>query len=681
MLSHADSESELAAFVTVDSPEALGLLEAQGVTINSVTGNIATVLIPAGKVEAAISTSGLRSLSLAHRLTLCNDSARIQARVDAVHTGWDNIPPYTGKGIIIGMIDAGVDFNHINLLDAEGHSRVIAAYLPCDKTGLPPVVDDRTLPGSHYDTPDQIARLTTDDATMSHGTHTTGTAAGSYRGNGLHGIAPDASLVICAMPDSMLTDVNIANSVKYIMDVARRENKPVVINMSLGDEVGPHDGTSMLCRLFDEVSGPGRICVVSAGNSASRRHVIDHTFTSGTDTVYSCLAPYGGHNGWIPGSLSAWSRSEKPHSVHFTAVSKSSGAVLQSWEVPVLGKDDKEYIIDGAHIPGFSKYFSSGSILVANAVEECNRHYHTLAEFNLLPADNDVALGVKLAAGKGEHITAWAGEDMVFTRNGHDYMTQGVKAMSISDLATGDSTISVGAYGSRCYMPLADGTFVRNTRAVAGDIAYFSGYGPDARGVARPDVTASGFLVVSSSNRYDTVSSMATSWAAPPVVIPDGGYTYASQYGTSMSAPVVSGAIALWLEKDPTLGPARVREIIRSTSVNDQYTASSPAMWGAGKLDVKAGIEYLESESSVTDLSLAQVQVTPNPCDGSFVVTGVNQRQCDVMVSDLQGRAVARVAGCGGTVDLRGVLAPGLYVVSVDLAGRNYAAKLIVKQQ
>lgn len=681
--SKVGATGSVCAFITVDDVTTIEWLAAAGVDINSVTGNTVTARIPLMAVGEVASMSQVRSLHIAQRVELANDSARYYSDVAPAHSGEIFNHPVTGKGVIVGMIDTGVDFNHINLCDNLGRSRVLAAYLPCDSLGQSPVIDGYSLPGRHYDTPSQIAALTTDFAGQSHGTHTTGTAAGSYKANGMSGVAPDADLVICSMPEDQLTDVNIANSIKYIFDVATRMGKPAVINMSLSSQEGAHDGTSELCRLMDEMSGPGRICVVSAGNSGNRKHVIDHTFTAVTDTLYTCLANYSDHKGTFPGWISLWSSSAEPHSFSFMVVSKSTGAILGSWPIPALGDDYKTYILSTVDNYEFARYFEKpGEVTIANGVEECNGHYHTLAEYDLKPLSSDYVPAIKIASHPGDRLLMWGGSDVVFTRNGHSYMTTGMSAMSASDLISGDSTISVGSYDTRKYMPLADGSVRVNTRAVLGNISYFSAYGPDARGIMRPDVCAPGFSLVSSSSRYDTTSGLATSWAAPAVWHNGVRYPYASQYGTSMSAPMVSGAIALWLQINPALGPAEVKDIIKITSLKDEYVTSR-SLWGAGKLNVASGVEYLLNEAAITDAHALPLSVYPNPGNGNITIAGLPAGSVSIAIYDMQGQTVAaRVFNSTGSVenvDFSSILNDGLYLLSITSTAGSSTTKLIVK--
>ncbi len=676
MMLHHVGDNTVQAFVRVDDASLLDSMAAAGVTVNTLTGDVATVQLTRDQALRLASLRGVKAISLAQRLTLTNDSARLLSDIDPVLDGELGSQAYTGKGVIVGMIDTGVDFNHINLCDEQGHSRVIAAYLPCDDNGEAPIVDGLTLPGSHYITPEDIAGLTTDNNEESHGTHTTGTAAGSYQANGWHGVAPDADLVICAMPESELTDVNVANSVRYIFDVAKREDKPCVINMSLANDVGPHDGTSMLCRLFDEVSGPGRICVVSAANSGARACVIDYTFKSDTDTITTCIAPYTSLvNGRFSSYVSVWSRDEHPHFVIFTATSKSTGELLCSWQVP--RNEDGDTCYYDLSQDEFGKYFAEGYIIAANGVEDCNGNYHTLAEFMVKALDDDITLGMRLVGPEGTRIDAWGGSGVVFTRYSHSYMRAGSQAMTINDMATCDEAISVGAYCSRKYMPAEDGSYITNTRSVVGDIAYFSSYGPDLRGIARPDVTAPGFSLVSSASRYDVASLLSSTWRAPGVTVDDVYYPYASQYGTSMSTPIVVGAIALWLQIDSTLAPTRIRELMAETSVQDAYVLASPQKWGSGKLNVAAATQLLLQEAAVNDVEINSLDI--RVVDGNIVVSGLDG-EAQVVVADLQGRVVAqRKVNGDASISLDDLLAHGFYVVTATSARDRVSNKIIIK--
>ena len=326
----ATQQQSFQAFIEITDTCDLQQLQSLGVQVQSRFGSLLTAGIPLSVLPQLQAVRSLQRIMLARPMTLCNDSARYLSRVDALHQATATTSAYTGKGVVVGVIDCGVDFNHINLCDSNGVSRVVRAYLPADSTGTAPIINGFALPGSAYETPEAIAQLTTDCATLSHGSHTTGTAAGSYHGNAFYGVAPDATLVICAMPESELTDANIANSLNYIFHYADSVGLPAVVNMSIGSHDGAHDGTSLLCQVMDSLSGPGRVCVVSAGNDGDKAiHAQSPHLTSG-DIATLVLANSSHQSSVSNGFVSLWSSNDTEHAMRLALVDKTTGEVVQA---------------------------------------------------------------------------------------------------------------------------------------------------------------------------------------------------------------------------------------------------------------------------------------------------------------------------------------------------------------
>ena len=584
------------AFIAIDDNSRIIELQECGVQVDGIFNGFVSARIPAEGLQDVLNADGITSVSLAQPLHWCNDSALYYSGVPAVHSFGGDIGLLTGRGVIIGVIDTGIDFNHINLCDDSGNSRVRAVYLPADTIGPHPVVDGLELPGACYETPQQIKALTADCSDSSHGTHTTGTAAGSFIDNGWNGVAPEADIVACGMPSSELTDVNIANAVKYIFDYADRVGKPCVINMSLGSNNGPNDGSSFLCRVFASLSGQGRLCVLSAGNDGDAPICFRYRMKYSGDTATTFLRnQWGGMQ--RKGYVSMWSNDQREHRTRMVILNRTTGQL--EYASPALGKmpEDSVFTISSENDPDFAAFYT-GEISFAGGLEpQYDEHgdllgegrYHSYWVYDVESVKLGHLIGLQYVADAGTELVGWCTKDAYFYSFNMPEANGGSSSGSISDLATTDGVISVGAYCSRNCYTTQSGDLVSFNEFSPSEIAAFSSYGPDENGLQRPDVCAPGAILISSANRYD-VNSNRQNWPSPAVVNGE-CYPYYPNQGTSMSAPIVTGAIALMLQVNPALTTAQVREVLKRSSIKDDIVLSgNEAQWGAGKLDVLAAV-------------------------------------------------------------------------------------------
>ena len=639
----APSHRSLSCFVTVADVSVYDRLQACGVTIRSRFGTLAVVEMPPSVLPRLEGMAGLRAVAVAQPLSLANDSARFAGNVDAVHLGTSLPQAFRGRGVVIGVIDSGVDFNHVNFLDSLGNNRIVRAYLPQDSTGAHPVIAGDTLPGSHYDTPEKIALLTTDNAEMWHGTHTLGTAAGCTS-TGYHGVAPEATLVVCAMP--LLYDTDIANSIRYILDYADSVGCPAVVSMSFASQEGAHNGTSPLCRLFDECSGPGRVMVISAGNSARERIYLNKRFKTAGDTLRTYFDNYSARS-YFKGYASTWSATASTHRLGLTVIDRDTHR--QVAEAPMFALSDSVLEIELDSIAELSPYFT-GELLYASALED-NGQFHSIVEMNVTPVSDNYRLGMQIVADEPQLLRAWASGVIMINDAAVPGYTAAVRTSCINDLATGDSAISVGAWCSRLIVPTLDGGTRTINRCTPDDIAYFSSYGPDARGIARPEICAPGMALVSSCSRYyDAWPS-----AAGLVEEVDGiQYPYGAMSGTSMSAPFTAGSIALWMQACPWLSPTDVREVLAATSRRDSYVDAAPQRWGYGKLDVTAGMEYVLAHFSGLEGDLNR-DGTVDIEDVNILINVVLNKMQDPVIrslSDLNGDGVTDIVDLNELINL-----------------------------
>lgn len=581
------------AFISVNENVDLTQLRNAGLKITARYDGIITAEVPENYLPSDLkSFSGVLSASRSIPILTYCDSVRYFSRVDAVHQGERLDMPYDGSGIIVGVIDCGFDFNHVNFWDSEGNTRVKAVYMPFDNTGKTIMINRIVLPGTCFESPERIKALTTDDPATTHGTQTAGIAAGSYTGNGWYGIAPGADIVACGMPEGELNDVKLAHCISYINDYANRVGKPYVINLSMGCNVGAHDGSSYISKVIKQFAGPGHLFVVSAGNDGDEPVCIHESLTSKTDTITALMNGYAVTGGLTrSGCVNAWSRGGKPFNSRLVVVDVRTGQIVYHSNSLGTTTTGVTAHFDTEADEQLANYYT-GTVDFSGTIE-ANGNGSSLVTLNMKAKSSQYAIGVQYYSPLETDLTIWTSQYAYFNAYGLPWVSRGTSVGSINELAASDSVISVGSYNSKQYVPLRDGSLYFRNNSTPYEISYYSSYGPDENGVSRPDVCAPGSVVISSANRYDTHPHNLQYWQ-PSAVVDGVEYPYCPDLGTSMSAPVVTGAIALWLQANPNLSTADVRNVLQHTSYKDsQVMRGNQERWGAGKLDINAGMRYV----------------------------------------------------------------------------------------
>jgi len=580
-------------FITVNDQLNEQVLSDAGATITSKYQGFVTAMVRSDVEEDIIrAIPGVDHVARAITLFTTSDSARYLSRIDPVLVGRNYESPYDGQGVIVGVIDCGFDFNHINMCDANGSTRVKAVYMPLDDNGISPIINGVQLPGSCYETPEQIAQLTTDDPNATHGTMVAGVAAGSYRGNGMYGAAPAADIVACGMPETELSDVRVANCISYICDYAKRQGKPCVINISLSSNVGPHDGTSYLNRVCKQFSGPGCVFVASAGNDGLTPVCVHRDIASELDTVTTLLSGFRDSQ-MRKGYINAIAQNGKPFKTRFVVVDTQSGKLLYSSSD--MSVDDKGYssMMISSDQDNMLATYCLGTVNMTGGLNESGNP-SSIYDLNIATRSRNYALGIQFNSDDDCKLAIWTSMYAYFNQYGFSWAEHGTESGSISDIAAIDSVISVGAYNSKQYLPLDEDSYYLRPNLPPMYLSEFTSFGPDENGINRPDVCAPGSMVYSSCNRHVEIPNLA--YWVPSTWVNDVEYPYGAALGTSMSAPVVAGAIALWMQADPTLTAAGVRDALRHSSYRDEpvlTTKDSEIHWGTGKLDADAGMRYV----------------------------------------------------------------------------------------
>lgn len=545
-------------------------------------GDIVAVDATRCDIDAYSASPLVKAVHSGSHIHLMNDSSRSVTHVSQVLSGKGLDCGYDGSGVVVGIIDSGVDFNHLAFRDSDGHTRIERVYLPAAANGNNPVVDGDTLPGRDYFTPEQIESLTTDDSSLSHGTHTTGIAAGSdvlkYGG-----MAPKASLMVVAMPQNDINEVNIACGAKYIASWAKKMGKPCVINISMGNHDGPHDGSGLMARVFDNLTREyGCVFVLSAGNEGNTMLYVNKQFTA-TDNVLSSVMRTSAQSEF---DIDAWSRGQAPLTISYSVVNTSSGEIVAKG-----GAITCDSVVNFKNDEAFSAYVE-GTATLSLGNDPINGKYRIYASHDCQFLTSNYRLAFSISGQPGEQVDVWdVNTNAPFYSCGAKGFSNGSAKMSISDMATGATSISVGACSARNDYPLTSGA-TRSSSYRAGTIPSFSSYGEDVNGIPHPFISAPGATVVSSVSRFNGSNSTASQ------SVTDGNgikhYWYVKS-GTSMSAPCVTGIVALWMQACNNLDYSQIKDVMASTA----QQVGTGIKWGAGLIDAYAGLKTIVDNYSV----------------------------------------------------------------------------------
>jgi subtilisin family serine protease len=197
------ARDRLHLFMTGDPDRIAELVRRAGGTTGGIVGTLITATVPPDRLPAIASSDAVRRIELGSHVELFNDSVRASIRADQVHRG---MPPlddaYSGKGVILGFIDTGIDYRHPEFRDAHDSltSRIIALWAQHGSGGAPPPTFGYGSEWSAAQIQSAIEGHGDPDFEMhdfiGHGTHVAATAAG------LHGMAPDAQIIVVQLRDA-----------------------------------------------------------------------------------------------------------------------------------------------------------------------------------------------------------------------------------------------------------------------------------------------------------------------------------------------------------------------------------------------------------------------------------------------------------------------------------------------
>lgn len=691
------------AIITLAPGATFSDIEAVGLVIEVRLGD--DMCVATGNIDDIIAledNEAVRSVSLGGRSEVCLDYARDAIGMDKVHGGVDLPDVYKGKGVICGIFDTGLDPNHINFYNSDmSENRVRAVYSFIGSNGV----------SINYETPDRIASFTSDNRNGTHGTHTTGCMAGSFNrasgtaANGMpvgkyaalsspvsssliisstkknpyYGMAPEADIVIGC---GTLYDANIVSGLGKIVEYGKQTGQPVVINLSIGQNVGPHDGSDALSQAIGRAGKDAIVCI-SAGNEGDSNISYVSDFTSAEKSVKSMIKMSATSSGMID----IWSSSSVKFNVKIAVVNYSTGEVIYECKAKEAGETvlaTNNFTSAGyIHDASFENAFNQSYVIVnADDNKSTNNRYSARMQYNIrfntaTNADKSVGLAFIVEGEDGQRVDVvhkLLSGDAFITDNGLEGWTAGTPDFSISTLACADNVIAVGAWSTRSrWGTLGRSVYMYNDHSSLGigQVCGFSSYGTTYDGRNLPHILSPGAGIISSLSSYYTTGKKETDYIAS-YTYNNRNYMWSVEQGTSMASPIVAGTIATWLQYDPTLKVEKVRDILMHTAdFDNDCREAGEVKSGAGKMNAYDGLKEVIRTSGVGEVAFERVPLLKVVGMNMFEVFNPGNKT-EVAVYDMTGVKVESMASDTDTltVDLNG-LQHGIYILNVKDGGSH----------
>lgn len=659
----------LIAFLRIDPAEASNVYRLFGCQQYARYGDLAIVGIPVNKLPALSEHPAVHRIEASPSSHLTMDNTVVVTAVDKVQQSFNSnwiTTPYTGRGVVVGVMDVGFDLTHPNFYDSSTSNYRIGAFwdqLSRDTT-------DSNLPvGRDFVGANNVKSQlhSYDGLIQTHGTHTLGIAAGSGYNSPYRGIAYEAD--ICLVSNAISSDIELIDSAdyykytsatdalgfKYIFDYAEKQGKPCVASFSEGYPPYLDEEDSLFAAFLDSLSGPGRIIVASAGNEG-----VVNTYAEKTKGTASAGA-------FVQTLLQAALyriKADGTANLNIYAYCNDDSHAptdtirLSTTDIPVDSVLTDTLFLQGDTCTIYAIQYPSGfdGNNIINIAFEANKLLTALPPLAIVAEGADAYVQI---FGSSNYALANLQTDPRWcaAQPGHN----------IHAPACFPSVIAVGSTVHRTGFTNYKGEYKDFSKGcVKGMHSGYSSTGPAMNGIMKPEISAPGNNIISSYSSYYIEANPGASDINSDVEHFDfEGRTYAwnANSGTSMSTPVVAGIIALWLQAKPNLTNEDIVRLFSQSSRHPDTTLTYPNNeYGYGEINAYNGLlNILGIDRIETNFTRQCQQQTYRiyTIDGCLV--SVLQSSLPTTISSLQ-------------------LPPGVYVVKGNNESRNEAKKIVISK-
>jgi len=623
------SQEKHGVIIYTDDPEHLSSL---GIKVNTAAPGFTTAYLTLQEINSLTSNDEIKFITTGEMNYNHNDLASSSTGASLLKSGLINNTFYDGRDVLVCIIDTGLDWSHPAFRDPSDQSKSrIAAIWDQTLTRLeneyaPALFDygveylrediEKELDGS----PEGYIRQTDING---HGTHVAGTIAGNGISGNYTGIAPAADILVVKAGNGSFPSFNIIDALTWAKNKAELLCKPIVVNLSLGSDAGPHDGTDPKSAAINDFTGNGRVVVTSAGNSGN-----SNIHTSGDIPPYSSAAVSIEIPQFLPNKgagndniyLDTWFNSNTDVSITVSTPNSYTTSVSAGSQSTYGSPDGTIYCYNNIAVQNYDRQI----YLCVYDSDEQN-----------LPRAGKWEITFTNTSGSSVKFHSWLYDACIGNSTAH--LTNGDNEYSLGNTAS--EAIITGSYVHRWKWTIPNGnSYWSETIDRTGNISLFSGKGPTRNHLQKPDIAAPGQALISCSSNNAKYNESR--------IISD---LYVMNQGTSMSSAVVSGAAALLLQQNSRLSAKEIKQLLTSTAASDSYSGNSlpDNSWGYGKLNIeKAMIRQLkQTAASVNDggrLYYELAQNYPNPFTSVTTISYTVPVSCNMALKmyDVLGKEI-----------------------------------------
>ncbi len=474
-------------------------VDAMGVARSELLNGYAVLEVPEDRIEEVSALPQIEFVEKPKRLFFADSRARAASCLSKIQAGMSapaGALNLTGRGILLAVIDSGIDYFHRDFCRPDGTTRILELWdQDLDRVFTAEEINE-ALERGRAEGKEEGKRLVPSSDLSGHGTAVAGIAAGNGQESGgqYRGVAYESSLLIVKLGtpdrDGFPRTTELMEAVNYAAIRAVELKMPLVINLSFGNTYGSHDGTSLLETFISDLSGYGRMTVVvGTGNEgASGGHTSGYVRMGENTEIELSVAAYETGLG-----LQLWKSYADVYQIEMITPSGESSGPIDSR----LGARTLSY--RGTRI---LLYYGKPS------------PFSTSQEiyFDFIPSGMYLDSGIWKIRLNPIRIVTGAYDAWLPSRNILNPGTRFLRPQPETTLtipSTAAKVISVGAYND-------------STQTYAD----FSGRGFTRNGMVKPDLAAPGV----------------------DIIAPRRGGGYEAVSGTSFAAPFVSGSSALLME-------------------------------------------------------------------------------------------------------------------------------------